>query len=386
MAKRAAAPARAKKATKAAAKKTASTTKATTTKKTASTKKATTAKTAAKSASTKKATTKTAASATSKATTKATAKKVARTATANKATAKKATAKKSTAKKPAAKKLTSAKKASRAARAPQADWLVGPLAPLRALAGAVADLGVHAVDDEESQDGGEALRETYAEGWSLGTLWSDALWEACAARVRPLRLWATGPTMRDAMGSEVTPSLFVDPAEPDRLWYTPTTALPAALFVPLPATREAIAQALAELGPHAKPVEPGEARSIRAYMGAAAFLRVPSPYSGELEPAGPHELDRHFNFSPVVTPHAWGSAYRDDPLLGGEPTSTLQSIVALREMREQLEEALPRFTRRAYFSQAHVAIEMHARGHYVWDISYRPSRLGGGRCNRNRYC
>jgi hypothetical protein len=257
----------------------------------------------------------------------------------------------------------------------RADWLVGPLAPLRALAEAVEDLGVHVVSDTESVAGGDALREHYAEGWSLGILWSDALWDACQARVGPLRLWATGPAVQNTMGNDLTPSLYLDPAEPGQLWYTPTPELPAALFVPLPATRAAIETALGELGPRAAPVELAEARRVRAYMGPAAHLRVPNPYSGTLEPAGPHELDRHFNFSPVATPYAWGSAHADDPLRGREPLSTIQSVIALREMREQLAESLPRFTRRTYFSHAHVAIEMHARGHYVWDITYRPARL-----------
>ena len=105
---------------------------------------------------------------------------------------------------------------------------------------------------------------------------------------------------------------------------------------------------------------------------------MPSPYSGQFEPAGPHEMDRHFNFSPVVTPHGWGSAYADDPLLGRERLSTIGEALALREMRAQTDGGLPRFTRRAYFSRAHVAIEMHARGHYVWDIRYRPARLSAG--------
>ncbi|MCY0989247.1 hypothetical protein OV203_19065 [Nannocystis sp. ILAH1] len=229
------------------------------------------------------------------------------------------------------------------------------------------------MDDDASQEAGEALRERYADNWTLGVLWSPALWDACQARARPLRLWATGPVQRGAHGREFTPSFYLDPADPGRLWYTPDPALPAALFVPLPATRAAIEQALTEFGPNTPPLALAEAKTVRAFMGEASFLRVPSPYSGELEPAGPHELDRHFNFSPVVTPHAWGSAFADDPLRDAGALSASQEIVALREIREQIAESVPRFTRRAWFSRAHLAIEMHTEGRYVWEVTYRPS-------------
>ncbi|MFZ6183676.1 hypothetical protein [Nannocystis pusilla] len=300
--------------------------------------------------------------------------------------AKQTTTKKSAPAKPAAKQATSKKPADLAAPAkkpatiarkttPPAEWLVGPLAPLRELAEAVADLGVRAVDDDASKEAGQALRERYADNWTLGVLWSPALWDACQARAQPLRLWATGPAQRGARDREFTPSFYLDPAEPGRLWYTPDPALPAALFVPLPATRAAIEQALTEFGPHTPSLDLAEAKTVRAFMGEAGFLRVPSPYTGELEPAGPHELDRHFNFSPVVTPHAWGSAFVDDPLHDAGTLSALQEVVALREIREQLADSLPRFTRRAWFSRAFVAIEMHSEGRYVWEVTYRPSRF-----------
>ena len=310
---------------------------------------------------------------------KTTAKKsTAKKSTAKKSTAKKSTAKKSTAKKTAANKPAAKKLAARRVRDPSAgDWLVDGLAPLRALADAVADLGVWVVDAETSTEAGDALREYYAEGWHLGVLWSEPLWDACVARVEPLRLWAEAEAMQDGRGGAVTPAFYLDPADPSQLWYAPSPELPAALFVPLPATREAVERAVNELGPRTRPVELAEQRTVRAYMGALATLQVPSPYSGELEQAGPHELDRHFNFSPAVTPHAWGSAYVADPLEGQKQSSTFESMIALRAMREQEEDAVPRFTRRAQFSRAHVAMEIHAGGHYFWEIRYRPSLWTG---------
>lgn len=252
--------------------------------------------------------------------------------------------------------------------------------PLRELADDVRSLGVQAASAAEARAGGESLRAHYAEGWHLGVLWSPALWQACQERVARLRLWATAPeaTLSSANEIAAAPSFFVDPAHPEQLWYAPTTALPAALFVPVAATRDAIVQALRELGPATAAPTLDERRTVRAYMGAMSVLRLPNPYSGEMAAASPHELERHFNYSPVVTPHAWGSAFAVDPLLGLGPMPSGQMVVLLRQLREQRPGALPRFTRRAYFSQSHVGIEMHARGEYHWHIDYRPSPWTGG--------
>ena len=78
----------------------------------------------------------------------------------------------------------------------------------------------------------------------------------------------------------------------------------AMLFVAFPAEEEALRAVLQEFDPAKLPMKnTSRTRSVRAYMGDASVLEVPNPYSGEMDPAGPHELDRHFNFSPAVLPY-----------------------------------------------------------------------------------
>lgn len=100
--------------------------------------------------------------------------------------------------------------------------------------------------------------------------------------------------------------------------------------------------------------------TTRAFMGYLNQLGVPSPYSGEFEQAGPHELDRHFNFSPALDPLVWGGAYADDPWPELMPeTSRMRVIMLSRERRAQLRGTVARLSRRAQFSRAHVGYEIH---------------------------
>jgi hypothetical protein len=101
---------------------------------------------------------------------------------------------------------------------------------------------------------------------------------------------------------------------------------------------------------------------------------VPSPYSGQLEHAGPHEFERHLVFSPFLQGICWGSAYADDPwpdTLDGIPM--IQRAMMSRELMAQAEGAVCTHTRRTLFSRAHVGLEFHGEGRYVWHVRYRPS-------------
>lgn len=255
------------------------------------------------------------------------------------------------------------------------EWMPEPLARLARESGAF-DLSFPS--EQDSIASGDALTAHYDGNWHFGVLWNDLMWNACRERARGLRLWAEAPQVRLANGLAEKPSLFFDPAEPRRLWYAPSTSLPAVFFVLLPATVDAVARALVELGPCATRPALAERRVFRAFMGNGASLRVPSPYSGELEEAGPHELDRHFNFSPTVTPHCWSTAYDDDPLRDqGSVTGVemLAQALVLRKLREQLPGAWTRFTRRSYFSESQLSIEMHDQRNYYWHVEYRPATI-----------
>ncbi len=263
----------------------------------------------------------------------------------------------------------------------EARWLDDKpaLAALRGHKG-LHERGVRFVDESAAREGGDALRTFYGDSLHLGTLWSEALWAECRRVAERLWLLAEGPEIpgaRHLAGIRVKVLLYVDPEQPDAIWVAPHAEFPAALMTRLPAEGDALAEGLDRLllrPPAGLRELPGTAR---AFMGYLNELVVPSPYSGQMEEAGPHELDRHFNFSPSLDPLVWGGAYEDDPWPDITPAVPGARMVMLsRERRGQLRGSVARLTRRAQFSRAHIGYEIHhprTQPMYVWHIRYRPN-------------
>lgn len=315
-----------KKTTHTAAKKTTKKASKTATKKTA------TKKTAAK---------KTAAKKTAKPSSKSAAKpssKSAKSRSSNKPKAPKKTAKKTAAKKSpktVAKKTPkkSAKKTTRPAK-PRPPAAPPPLAEdLRTRLHAIlleADPTLKIATVDEARAGGDEQRKRYTGNtWEMGTLWTDVLWAACRARsLRLEQLAETRPRRTsDFAGVEVASVFFVDVDRPGTLYYAPNPAMPAALFVEIPADVASVRTVLAEYAG-------GRERSVRlrAWMGFGSNLQIPHVYSGKLVAVDDHELDRFFVFSPVAT--------------------TL--------------------TRRTYFSGSRFAYEIHGDDLFIWDLAWPP--------------
>lgn len=241
----------------------------------------------------------------------------------------------------------------------------------------LAALGISFVSEQDAQQGGEALIEHYAGTWHLGILWTDELWRACQSLSQGKRLLARGPTSRDLNGSETESQVYFDPSAPDRLYFAPSFEVPPIFWISVPANAEALHEAVSEFFPVRRIPKLGLPRVRRAFMGYQSQLVVPNPYSGELEQAGPHELDRHFAFSPFADSFVWGSAQPDDPWPERIPPQAGYSIKIVsysRKMREQRKGATARFTRRTLFSRSQLTIEIHRGGLYVWEIRYRPSK------------
>lgn len=263
----------------------------------------------------------------------------------------------------------------------EARWLDAhpQLAALREHAG-LRERGVSFLDEQEACEGGDALREFYGESLHLGTLWVPPLWDECRRIAAPLWLLAKGPAIpgqRHAGELTVDVVLYVDPERPDTVWLGPDDEFPAALFTELPAHGDAIAAALDVLYLN-PPQRVHELPCVaRAFMGYRNRLVVPNPYSGELEQAGPHELDRHYNFSPALDPLVWGGAFADDPWPDTMPAVPYLRVISLsRERRAQRRGTVARLSRRAQFSRAHVGFEIHqsrTNTIYVWHIRYRPN-------------
>ena len=245
---------------------------------------------------------------------------------------------------------------------------------------ALAALGVRFVGRDEAAAGGDALRGHYAAGLHLGTLWVPSLWDACQQTVAPLTLLALGPTVpgRRHVGHLTdTVELYVDVADPTSVWISPNHGFPAALFTRVPSAPDAVAAALRALFVDRPAGVTDLPRVARAFMGYQHELVVPSPYSGELEQAGPHELERHFNFSPSADPLTWGTAYDDDPWPDVMPgVDSIQLVRLTRERRTQRPGAIARITRRTHVSRSHLGFEMHqprTARFYVWHVRYRPN-------------
>ena len=241
---------------------------------------------------------------------------------------------------------------------------------LRALRPPLDAAGLAVVSAEASREASDALTAHYAGAWHQGTLWSDALWEACQEAVRGAVVLARGPTVRLSQGIDAQGLVLAHPERPEELLVAPSAEFPAALFLRVPAEARALREALASLDPSAPRAR---TKTARALMGYSSTLTVPSPYSGELEPAGPHELDRHFNSSPAATSWCWGTAYDDDPIDPAAARHPAAMVVTRRKIRAQLDGALPTLTRATLFSRSHLGVEMHRGGLYAWRIAYAPS-------------
>jgi hypothetical protein len=171
---------------------------------------------------------------------------------------------------------------------------------------------------------------------------------------------------------------FVDPTRPNELVFAPSDRFPAALWIRVDASAEGVRSIISAFayGAEGAPTQRrfDLPRVERAYMGAMSFLTVPNPYSGELDPAGPHELERHWTSSPVIGSLEWGSAYDDDPWK--ETPERINMLVlqeAIRRCRAQQDGATARHTRWTLFSRSQMAIELHRNGHYVWELRFRPA-------------
>ncbi|MCC6554447.1 MAG: hypothetical protein IT372_15825 [Polyangiaceae bacterium] len=242
---------------------------------------------------------------------------------------------------------------------------------------ALAAAGVSWCAEEEAREGGEALAERYAGNWQLGALGNDAIWDACGELSRGKLLVARCPAVQNRNGSEARGELYVDPARPEEILFAPSSEVPPVLWIPVAAEAGALRDALAELYPSRRVPRLELPRVSRAFMGYLRELGVPSPYSGQMEQAGPHELDRHFAFSPYVDALVWGTAAADDPWperIPPQPGYQIKLVGMSRRVRAQREGGICGFTRRTLFSRSQITIELHQRALYVWEIRYRPSR------------
>lgn len=223
----------------------------------------------------------------------------------------------------------------------------------------------------------DELRARYASGFRLGTLWIESVWEQCRERVEHCRVVARGPSRVDEQNVELE-SVFVLLGDREQLWLAWNAEVPTSLWIPCGTTPETVAAALAEFWPIRRPRRCEFECRTRLFMGYRGSVEVPNPYSGEWVAAEPHDLTRHFNFSPVVGPRYWGSCRADDPWPDPQagPMHNLDSIVIQREVTKQAEGGVCSFTRRTKYSGSYLGIELHRGRIWVWNLRYSPARHG----------
>ena len=238
------------------------------------------------------------------------------------------------------------------------------------------ELGFALLPADEAQARSDALREHYAGSWHLGMLWLDSIWQECRERVASCRVVACGPSRVDDM-QQHREALFVRlHDEADELLLAWSSEIPAPLWIPCGRTPSSVAAALGELVPVKRPLRHEFACRTRLFMGYRGQVAVPNPYSGEMVAAGPHDLTRHFNFSPAVGGHYWSSSRDDDPWPDPRdgPLSQVDAIVTQRAVTKQAQGGICSFTRRTYFSGSYLGIELHRGRMWIWNVLHPRSR------------
>lgn len=162
----------------------------------------------------------------------------------------------------------------------------------------------------------------------------------------------------------------------DCLRLAPSESYPAFLWIPAGRDARAMVAALAPFVPQPCPPRIELPSRVRGFLGYRLQFGVPSPYTGELEPANAAELDRHFAVNPFVEPGAWGSSRADDPWPEEMPSQpNLQLRMAAREQVVTLQTPgrVWSIARRTCHSRSILTIELHHRDLFVADVRYRPS-------------
>ena len=241
------------------------------------------------------------------------------------------------------------------------------------------ELGIQWLENREKAENlrENLIRKYQSDTLEMGVLWIDGLWEASGEDAQNRLRVADGPNTKSYRipgGSEFQGGLYIDVRFPERLFYTPNNDIPPPLWIEVEPDVARITTLLKEYHPVPSPTRLQFSGLRRAFAGRLNYLYVPSPYSGDLEYAGPHELERHLNFSPFVEPVFWGTAYEEDPWLQTLEGNSMLEVVALgRKFQTQAEGAVCTRSRRTLFSRAIVSLEFHGEGRYVWQIQYSPS-------------
>lgn len=235
--------------------------------------------------------------------------------------------------------------------------------------------GLRWVCEAESREFGQRMRETYEQG-PIGTMHTPATLALARELLDRSRLVAFGPssTTRDRIREPTL--LFIDETNPDGLRLALSESYPPFLWLDAGTTTATLLESLATVFPRPRLRRLEMTRTARGFMGYRLRFGVPSPYSGEIEPANAAELDRHFAVNPFVESASWGSAFADDPWpdeIPRQPGYVSKIAIRQREVNQQAEGAVWSVSRRTRHSRSYLSIELHHRDIFVIEVRYRPA-------------
>lgn len=238
------------------------------------------------------------------------------------------------------------------------------------------ELGISWLGLEESERIAAEVNKMHERGPS-GTMHTETTLARSRDLLRGKRPVALGPATRTREHVTERSLLWVDLERPNQLWLGLSRSYAPFLWLPAGTTPDALRIAVLEHFPPPRRDRLQMPQVSRGFMGYRLRFGVPNPYTGKVEPANAHELDRHFNVNPFVEAAFWGSAYDDDPWpdeIPPQPGYLLKMSARQRRFAEQARGQVWSVSRRTRHSRSCLTIELHHRDIYVVEVRYRPSR------------
>lgn len=232
------------------------------------------------------------------------------------------------------------------------------------------------LDGAAREEERSALRQRFDQQCPIGMMLSDEQLEDAALLAQDVDVLAYGPERYDRYGSPIRPMLLLSkPSSPDTLFIALNAQTLPQLWVEVEPSAEAILSVFEALAPATRPNALALTSRARLFMGYVYRTQVPSPYSGELEPAGPMELARFFTVSPWFDGLSWGSHYAEDPWPDrfGDDFSRIQTAVLQRRYLEQQPSYCWSETYRTLYSGAYFSVEVPYNDLYIAELSYAPA-------------
>ncbi len=241
----------------------------------------------------------------------------------------------------------------------------------------LGSLGVQVLSAEAARARSESLLQAYERG-PAGTMHTPATLAYAREILGAVVPIASGPSVMTRDRTRVT-MLWAYDRDGDRLLLALSEAHPPFLWLPAGRDVASMRDALADFVPRPDLPRVELPAQVRGFIGYRLQFGVPSPYTGELEPANAAELDRHFALNPFVEAGAWGSSVRDDPWpveLPEQPRLQLGLSAREQQVTRQLQGRVWSISRRTRHSRSILTIELHHRDVFVAEVRYRPSRHG----------